>query len=762
MVKFNLRRLTFYITIITIFVLSINYATYGETIKTDEIITKKGKIITGLTKEEAVKKFGLPNQAAEKFWYYHKPEKFWVYFQAPTKLISISILPRYVETTLEQPAMFKAVGKFSDLSSEDISDQVEWLSEDEQIAKFVDYGIIMPRSVGTTQVLAFKADIISPAVELNVSKGKELPEKQKIELVSVDVIPHNPRVSFRRNKLIFKALGTFKNNQTNEYFIKDISDDVVWHSKDKVVAVFVDNVAYLGSLPGKAEIFCSKDEIVSPAQVLKVSDMPAVIQDVNLESITVLPRTVIIKKKEKAKFMAFATFNDANVKEITLDVDWKVKDYEIARVIDKGKLATKIPGITEVQAVMDEISSEPRKLVVLEVSKEEKDALVKEHRLKKVVPIKKSEPKEPFSPVERKKIKKPSAPIDEVEKQIKSLKEQMASSLGRKLRFIQVTPSNPEVPLGDNLQFRAKGEYTDGSYKDLTSQVKWQSSNHNVATIGKNGIAQSKSIGVSLITASLDKIESSSQRLTVIAPQLVSIGIIPENPTVPINQTIQFEAQGNYTDESTRDVTAEVDWVNYDQNIAKFSHRGKLNPRKVGRVEVFARYELIESPRQLVTVIAVSVAGVLRMFLWRLLGLFLFAGPIFLIIMYLRHHMFIQRLKKLMYGNPRSFVIRLYNNLLGVLALYGTVRKKSMPPEEYVRLVKKKYAAEDIDKLAIFTERFNEARYSSHPVDQEVAYAAAGEYDVIIACVMKLHRLRSNFIRYFRIILRKLPLKISG
>ena len=734
MVKFNLRRLTFYITIIIVFVLSISYATYGETIKTDEIITKKGKIITGLTKEEAVKKFGLPNQAAEKFWYYHKPEKFWVYFQAPTKLISISILPRYAETTLEQPAMFKAIGKFSDLSSEDISDQVEWISEDEQIAEFVDYGIIMPRSVGTTQLLAFKPDIISPAVELNVRKGKEPPEKQKIELVSVDVIPHNPRVSFRRNRLIFKALGTFKNNQTNEYFIKDISNDVVWHSKDKVVAVFVNNVAYLGSLPGKTEIFCSKNEIVSPAQVLNVSDMPAVIQDVNLESITVLPRTVIIKKKEKAKFIAFATFNDANIKEITLDVDWKVKDYEIARVIDKGKLATKIPGITEVQAVMDEISSEPRKLIVLEESKGEKGA-----------PLKKSRPK-----------------IDEVEKQIKGLKEQMASSLGRKLKFIQVTPSNPELPLGNDLQFRAKGEYTDGSHRDLTSQVKWQSSNHNVATIGENGIAQSKSIGVSLIIASLDKIESDSQRLTVIAPQLVFIGIIPEDPTVPINQTIQFEAQGNYTDKSTRDITAEVDWVSYGQDIARFSHRGKLEPQRVGKVEVFAKFGQIESLRQLVTVIAIPVAGVLRMFLWRPLGLFLFAGFIFLIIMYLRHHMFIQRFKKLMHSDPRSFIINLYNNLIDILALYGTRRRKSMPPGEYVRLVRKNYAGKDIGKLHNFTERFNEARYSSHPVDQEVAYSAASEYDVIIACVMKLHRLKSNFVRYFRIILRKLPLKISS
>ena len=80
----------------------------------------------------------------------------------------------------------------------------------------------------------------------------------------------------------------------------------------------------------------------------------------------------------------------------------------------------------------------------------------------------------------------------------------------------------------------------------------------------------------------------------------------------------------------------------------------------------------------------------------------------------------------------------------------------------YTRLVKKNYPEKDIDKLDIFTERFNEARYSSHTMAQEAAYASAREYDVIIACVMKFHRLRSNFIKYLRIIVRKLPLKISS
>ena len=144
MVEFNLHRLIIYIVISIIFVFFISFISCAEEIKIDEIVTEKGKIIIGLSRQEAIKNFGLPSQASEKFWYYHKPEKFWIYFKEPSKLISISILPKYAETSLEHPVMFKAIGEFSDFSGEDISDQVQWVSEDEEIVGFIDGGIILP------------------------------------------------------------------------------------------------------------------------------------------------------------------------------------------------------------------------------------------------------------------------------------------------------------------------------------------------------------------------------------------------------------------------------------------------------------------------------------------------------------------------------------------------------------------------------------------------------------------------------------------
>ena len=131
-----------------------------------------------------------------------------------------------------------------------------------------------------------------------------------------------------------------------------------------------------------------------------------------------------------------------------------------------------------------------------------------------------------------------------------------------------------------------------------------------------------------------------------------------------------------------------------------------------------------------------------------------------LLAMHVRHFLFIQGLKKLIAKDPRIFIVRLYSYLAGVFGLYGTARRKSMPAGEYARLVEKKFKAEGINKLVAFTERFNLARYSSHLVDQKMAYSQASEYEDIVRGMIKFHKLRSNFIAYVRLIFKRLPLKL--
>jgi hypothetical protein len=77
------------------------------------------------------------------------------------------------------------------------------------------------------------------------------------------------------------------------------------------------------------------------------------------------------------------------------------------------------------------------------------------------------------------------------------------------LSSIAVTPSAPgKLAVGATQQFKAMGAYSDKSTADITSKVKWNSSNKAVNTISSSGLATGVGIGTTNITASMSGISS--------------------------------------------------------------------------------------------------------------------------------------------------------------------------------------------------------------------------------------------------------------
>lgn len=59
---------------------------------------------------------------------------------------------------------------------------------------------------------------------------------------------------------------------------------------------------------------------------------------------------------------------------------------------------------------------------------------------------------------------------------------------------IEVTPADPVIALGTEIQLKATGIYSDNSKKDLTSSVEWRSSDDAVADVA-HGRAKSEPWG---------------------------------------------------------------------------------------------------------------------------------------------------------------------------------------------------------------------------------------------------------------------------
>jgi hypothetical protein len=154
------------------------------------------------------------------------------------------------------------------------------------------------------------------------------------------------------------------------------------------------------------------------------------------------------------------------------------------------------------------------------------------------------------------------------------------------LTALAVNTVNASIPLGLSAQFTATGTFSDSTTEDLTASVAWSSSNPAVATVNA-GLAASVSVGSANISATSGSIANGAP-LTVTAPALVSILVNPSLPSVPLGRTQQFSATGNYTDKSTKDISAAVTWASDNTGIATVTPTGVAQSVAVGSCNVSA------------------------------------------------------------------------------------------------------------------------------------------------------------------------------
>jgi len=155
------------------------------------------------------------------------------------------------------------------------------------------------------------------------------------------------------------------------------------------------------------------------------------------------------------------------------------------------------------------------------------------------------------------------------------------------LASIAVTSGKATMPLGTTRQMTATGTYSDDSTHDLTSSVLWSSASNQVVSISKNGVADAKALGATLISATASSI-SGSASVIVSAPALTSISVLPLNPTIPLESSLQFTVSGNFTDGSKQDLTTSVIWTVDNASVANLSSTGTANAQQAGSTRVEA------------------------------------------------------------------------------------------------------------------------------------------------------------------------------
>ncbi len=142
---------------------------------------------------------------------------------------------------------------------------------------------------------------------------------------------------------------------------------------------------------------------------------------------------------------------------------------------------------------------------------------------------------------------------------------------------VEVTPTNPSIAKGTNLQFTATAVFSDGSTQNVTATSVFSSTNTTVATIGNangnRGRATGQNVGTTTISATFSGVVGSTT-LTVTAATLQSIQVTPTNPTAAKGTTLQFTATGTFSDNTTQDLTTVVTWSSSTTAVATISNAG--------------------------------------------------------------------------------------------------------------------------------------------------------------------------------------------
>lgn len=339
----------------------------------------------------------------------------------------------------------------------------------------------------------------------------EVPQSNKRHAEAEEIVPRHegeysemPRLKLeilpRHAALTTGQTQQFSAIETDGDGSRDVTEDVFWKSHSKVVTIDAKGVATAVHVGGAKIEATTTRGLHSSAEI--------VVSAPQLLSITVTPMNPSVAAGQTQQFTATGNYSDGNSKDVSAIVTWSSSAQGVAAINAAGLANGVGAGTTTITATSGNAIGNANLSIGPAV-----------------------------------------------------------------LVSIAVTPQNPSVAAGQSQQFTATGNYSDGSTKDLTSTAVWTSSAPATASVNAGGLATGVAVGGATITAASGGMNGSSA-VRVTPAALVSITVTPVNPSLAAGQTQQFTAVGNYSDGTTKDLTATAGWTSSAPGTAAINAAG--------------------------------------------------------------------------------------------------------------------------------------------------------------------------------------------
>lgn len=684
-----------------------------------ERITADGKIISGLSQEEALNKYGVPISISDKLWYYGGPEKLYVYLTRP---LEVQLYPKFCNGYVGVPLELKILAGSGEMN--DVTSGAELFLSQPDDFYLVGQGVFVPKKAGNYQVVAQFRDIYSNTGFISVTDNKTEKEEKEV-LLGVDIFPYKPYGN-PDSIINFSAFGTFLSK--GQYSLRDISNNAEWFSEqNNEISKLKDSHIRLIS-PGKFKVFCRYGGLQSLPQDVEAGKVPIELKRY-LKQIAIVPASISVIEQAKIPLHVFASYTDNSIEEVTGGVSWDISDKTILKRELSNVFVAKSIGIAKVQAALSDLQSLPAKVAVSSA---------------------------PIYNEAAEKITKQKKTLGSLLEDIKSDVKSWESKITKEDRFkdIKIVPNYCDISAGQEKQLSAFGLRQDNTEEDITVLGKWSSLDEKIATI-RSGLVNAVSTGETKICFQYRDMKNKCISATVREPKLVSIVVLPAQLKIVIGEVAAFRAEGSFGDQSHKDITLLVSWVSGNSGIARMDNN-KIKPARAGKTKIYAQYSEIQSGPAEVEVVRE------KYWLLKLIAKILFFLSLFLLILYSYFYIMTERTKERILkscDNPRDFIIALYGNLNKIMVIFDAQQKFYMPPLFFASLIDKKYAiAENL--FFRFTERFEEAKYSSHNLKPEVSRLVLEDYNQILKIIFAQHKKIAIAYNYFKALVNKTPLFI--
>jgi hypothetical protein len=173
-----------------------------------------------------------------------------------------------------------------------------------------------------------------------------------------------------------------------------------------------------------------------------------------------------------------------------------------------------------------------------------------------------------------------------------------------------------EIATNETLNVTLKGQYSDGTQKNILEGVRWLSSEPRVATVDDQGQVTARQAGETQITARSGAMVSPAWTLTVRAEKpvanvttraekpaaetpavtkLVALTVSAARREIKTQERLPLRVKARYSDGKERGLSSGVEWRSSDTSIASVDSRGELVALRAGKIAVVARWGGIES-----------------------------------------------------------------------------------------------------------------------------------------------------------------------